>query len=59
MRRTEVLQEIRKMRFDEAYRGWHKGQLKVDANLLKSVGMDKNPMSGIMHVEQDPSGYSV
>jgi len=27
MRRTELLQEVRKMRFEEAYRGWHKGRL--------------------------------
>lgn len=27
MRRTELLQEIRKMRFEEAYGGWHQGRL--------------------------------
>jgi len=27
MRRTEVIQEIRKLRFDEAYTGWTKGKL--------------------------------
>ncbi len=27
MRRTEVLQEVRKMRFEEAYQGWHEGRL--------------------------------
>ena len=27
MRRSEVLQEIRKMRFEEAYEGWDAGRL--------------------------------
>lgn len=27
MKRTELLQEIRKMRFEEAYEGWSKGRL--------------------------------
>ena len=27
MRRTELLQEIRKMRFEEAYEGWNAGRL--------------------------------
>src|SRR3990170_1832022 len=27
MKRTEVLQEVRKMRFEEAYEGWKKGRL--------------------------------
>lgn len=27
MKRTELLQEIRKMRFEEAYGGWHQGRL--------------------------------
>lgn len=27
MRRTEMLQEIRKMRFEEAYKGWHAKRL--------------------------------
>ena len=27
MRRTELLQEIRKMRFEEAYGGWESGRL--------------------------------
>lgn len=27
MRRTELLQEIRKMRFEEAYGGWHSRRL--------------------------------
>ena len=27
MRPTELLQEIRKMRFDEAYEGWNEGRL--------------------------------
>ena len=27
MRRTELLQEIRKMRFEEAYEGWQENRL--------------------------------
>ena len=27
MKRTELLQEVRKMRFEEAYEGWKKGRL--------------------------------
>ena len=27
MRRTELLQELRKMRFEEAYGGWQHGRL--------------------------------
>lgn len=36
MRRTEVLQEVRKMRFEEAYQGWQQGRLSQSeaANLL-------------------------
>ena len=39
MRLVEVLLEVRRMRFEEAYHGWQKGRFKkVDANFLKSVG---------------------
>ena len=36
MRRTELLQEVRKMRFNEAYGGWKKGRLTQEeaANIL-------------------------
>jgi hypothetical protein len=27
MRRTQLLQEVRKMRFEEAYEGWQSGRL--------------------------------
>ncbi|MCX7626837.1 MAG: DUF1670 domain-containing protein [Methylophilaceae bacterium] len=27
MRRTQLLQELRQMRFEEAYEGWQKGRL--------------------------------
>ncbi len=30
MRRTEGLQETRKMRFEEAYEGWQKGRLSQE-----------------------------
>ncbi len=39
MRRTELLQEIRKMRFEEAYGGWEGGRLtQAEAALLLGVG---------------------
>jgi len=30
MRRTELLQEVRKMRFEEAYTGWQEGRLRQE-----------------------------
>ncbi len=39
MRRTELLQEIRKMRFEEAYEGWNAGRLSQgEAAQLLGVG---------------------
>lgn len=47
MRRTELLHEVRKMRFEEAYEGWDKGRLGVAygsasaeaaVDLLRSIG---------------------
>lgn len=38
MRRTEVLQEIRKMRFEEAYEGWNAGRL-TQAEAAAILGM--------------------
>ena len=39
MRRTGLLQEIRKMRFEEAYAGWNEGRLtQAEAGLLLGVG---------------------
>ncbi len=38
MRRKELLQEIRKMRFEEAHEGWQKGRLwQVEAARLLGV----------------------
>jgi transposase len=38
MRRTELLQEVRKMRFEEAYEGWRRGRLtQEEAALLLGV----------------------
>ena len=38
MKRTELLQEIRKMRFEEAYGGWEAGRLtQVEAASLLGV----------------------
>ncbi|MBC8413836.1 MAG: hypothetical protein ISR96_03720 [Nitrospira sp.] len=36
IKRTEVLQEVQKMRFTETYEGWQKGRLKQEeaASLL-------------------------
>jgi len=43
MRRTEVFQEVRKMRFEDVS-GLAEGvDLRVDANLLKSVGHEQEP----------------
>lgn len=38
MRRTELLQEIRKMRFAEAYAGWNAGRL-TQAEAARLLGM--------------------
>lgn len=39
MRRTELLQGVRKMRFDEAYEGWNEGRLtQEEAGRLLGVG---------------------
>ena len=39
MRRTELLQEIQKMRFKEAYEGWHAGELtQIEAARLLGIG---------------------
>ncbi len=38
MKRTEILQEVRKMRFEESYEGWKKGRLtQEDAAMLLGV----------------------
>lgn len=38
MRPTELLQEIRKMRFEEAYEGWNEGRL-TQAEAGRLLGM--------------------
>lgn len=38
MRRTELLQEIRKIRFKEAYEGWHAGKL-TQTEAARLLGM--------------------
>lgn len=40
MRRTELLQEIRKMRFEEAYEGWNAGRL-TQAEASQLLGMSE------------------
>lgn len=40
MRRTELLQEIRKMRFEEAYEGWNAGRL-TQAEAVRLLGMSE------------------
>lgn len=40
MRRTELLQEIRKMRFEEAYEGWNEGRL-TQAEAATLLGMSE------------------
>ena len=38
MKKTELLQEVRKMRFEEAYKGWEKGRLtQTEAAMLLGV----------------------
>jgi len=38
MKKTELLQEVRKMRFEEAYEGWKKGRLtQEEAAMLLGV----------------------
>jgi hypothetical protein len=39
MRRTEWLQEIRKMRFEEAYCGWQLGRLRQEEAARLAVGL--------------------
>lgn len=38
MRPTKVLQEIRKMRFEEAYEGWNRGRL-TQSEAAQILGM--------------------
>jgi hypothetical protein len=40
MRRTALLQEIRKMRFGEAYEGWNEGRL-TQAEAARLLGMSE------------------
>ena len=40
MRRTELIQEIRKMRFEEAYEGWNEGRL-TQAESATLLGMSE------------------
>lgn len=40
MRRTELLQEIRKMRFEEAYEGWNAGR-RTQAEAAVLLGMSE------------------
>lgn len=69
MRRTEWLQETRRMRFEEAYEGWKRGSLtQVEAALLLGVcdwtfrcyvnqydegGLDADSSCGVCHPSQD------
>lgn len=38
MKPTQVLQEIRKMRFEETYEGWHEGRL-TQAEAARILGV--------------------
>lgn len=37
MRRTELMQEVRKMRFEEAYEGLQRGRLTIHASLFSGL----------------------
>lgn len=39
MNRTKLLQEIRKMRFEEAYAGWQGGRLRQEEDRVPSRGV--------------------
>lgn len=48
MRRTEVLQEIRKMRFEEAYEGWQAPHLRRCArSCILTVRASTTPMRSL------------
>ena len=46
MKRTVVLQEIRQMRFEEAYEGWHEGRLSQE-EAARILGICDRSFSGI------------
>jgi len=53
MRRTELLQEIRKMRFEEAYEGWNAGRL-TQAEAAQLLGMcERNFRRYLVRFEAD------
>ncbi len=57
MRRTEVLQEVRKMRFEEAYEGWQEGRLtQSEAAILLGVHERTFRRYGIRYEEQGLQG---
>jgi hypothetical protein len=50
MRRTELLQEIRKMRFEKAYEGWQRARLtQEEAALLLGVVPPQSEMDFMPH----------
>ena len=57
MRRTELLQEIRKMRFEEAYGGWQEGRLsQVEAAQLLGVSERTFRRYGVRYEEDGLDG---
>ena len=57
MSRTEVLQEVRKMRFEEAYEGWQEGRLtQSEAAILLGVHERTFRRYGIRYEEQGLQG---
>jgi hypothetical protein len=51
MKRTELLQEVRKMRFEEAYGGWKRGRLTQEevAAVARLLGVLDRKLTGNYH----------
>lgn len=50
MRRTELLQEIRKMKFEESYGGWQQGRLtQAEAEAASLLGVSDRTFRRYLH----------
>ena len=67
MKPTQVLQEIRKMRFEEAYAGWNEGRL-TQAEAARILGvcersfrryMGRYEIDGLGRIDRPPAGASL
>jgi hypothetical protein len=62
MRRTELLQELRKMRFEEAYEGWNAGRLTREEACRLGGSVSGNPTSQCWvsrYAPTQPTGYGL